>query len=137
MIPSRLLWIKSVDARDPGHSFSALPEGQLRGGEVAVRPLAQAVREVARRGRHDGAVVGDAGLVAHAEGAARHLRARADLAVLGVVALLRELLGVHLRGRGDPEARGELPAELVLAGSPKLGTAGWVQQQKSEASRIA
>mmetsp|Transcript_12532 Transcript_12532/g.41003 ORF Transcript_12532/g.41003 Transcript_12532/m.41003 type:complete len:269 (+) Transcript_12532:435-1241(+) len=79
--------------------------GELGGGEVDVGALAEAVREVARRRGDDGGLVLDAGLVAHAEGAAGHLRACADLAEDGVVALVDELGGVHFGGGADPEPR--------------------------------
>mmetsp|Transcript_4741 Transcript_4741/g.11924 ORF Transcript_4741/g.11924 Transcript_4741/m.11924 type:complete len:200 (+) Transcript_4741:194-793(+) len=80
--------------------------GELRAGEVDVRPLAEAVGEVTRRRRHGRGLGGDSRLIAHAKRAAGHFRAGPSLAVDAVKTLGGELRLVHLRRRGDPKPRG-------------------------------
>ena len=65
---------------------------QFGRAEVDVGVLAQAVGEVAGRGRDDRRALADLRLVAHAQRAAGHLHARAGRAEHGVVAFLGELL---------------------------------------------
>eukprot|EP00754_Rhynchopus_humris_P015091 Rhum_TRINITY_DN14425_c20_g1::Rhum_TRINITY_DN14425_c20_g1_i1::g.90169::m.90169 len=96
--------------------------GQLGGRQVHVGALAQPVREVARGRGHDRGAGGHTGLVAHAQRAARHLQTSTARAVDVVVALVVQLLGVHLRGRRDPQARVQLALVVVqkLAGGTEV-----------------
>jgi hypothetical protein len=66
------------DGRDLAHQRA--DRGQFGRTEVDAGVDAQAVREVARRGRHRRAALADLRLVAHAQRAARHFHARAGLA---------------------------------------------------------
>merc|ERR1719271_712633 len=96
--------------------------GQLRGSQVDVRALAQSIRKVARRRRHDRRGVRDPRLVAHAQGTPRHLHARAGLAEDRIISFLGELRGVHPRGRRNPQPRRRDAAVGVeqLPRSPKM-----------------
>mmetsp|Transcript_112737 Transcript_112737/g.158152 ORF Transcript_112737/g.158152 Transcript_112737/m.158152 type:complete len:628 (+) Transcript_112737:200-2083(+) len=85
---------------------------ELCGCQIDIGALAQTVGEVTGGGRHHGGVVGHPRLVAHAKGATGHLGPGTDLSVDGVVALLGELLLVHLGRGGNPQASGQLAVEL-------------------------
>ena len=93
---------------------------QLRRGQVDVGALPKAVGEVARGSRDHRGVVCHTRLVAHAQGTPRHLRAGAGLAVDGVVALLGQLLFIHLRGWGNP------PQTPSRHGKKNTGILFWV-----------
>mmetsp|Transcript_16185 Transcript_16185/g.42730 ORF Transcript_16185/g.42730 Transcript_16185/m.42730 type:complete len:308 (+) Transcript_16185:120-1043(+) len=107
IVEVHILGLRRQPAQDGGDS------GQLGAREVDISTLAQAVREVTRGGGDHLGLVRDPGLVAHAEGAARQLCARADPAVDAVKALFNELGLVHFRGRRDPELGRQLAVEAA------------------------
>ena len=113
---------------------------ELGRGEVDVCSLAEAVGEVTCRGGDDSGGVADAGLVAHAEGAARHLHPGSRLSKDRVVALGRELRSVHLGGGGDPQAGGDgtsLVAVEEFAGGAEVPNVGHARPDENLVNLLA
>src|SRR5690606_33695974 len=99
---------------------------QFGRSQVHVGRIAQTVREVTGRGGDHGRTGLYAGLVTHAQRAARHFHACTGLAVDAVVAFLGQLVGVHLGRRSQPQTGRNATLDLVqqLAGGAEVTDVG-------------